>query len=70
MKDRNLMSLARLRQHPARYEQVQREWKGILSEVQFQEILPLEYPDYTSRPLIAGIRQWIGLFDRNNSAAP
>ncbi|PLB48585.1 MFS monosaccharide transporter [Aspergillus steynii IBT 23096] len=66
MRDRNedsLMSLARLRQRPGHDEQVQHEWKGILSEVRFQrEILLLEYPDYTSRPLIAGIRQWIGLF--------
>ncbi|THC89489.1 hypothetical protein EYZ11_011073 [Aspergillus tanneri] len=59
----SLSALAKLRQRPSRDEQVQLEWKGILSEVRFQnEILAREYPSYESKPWITGLQQWIGLF--------
>ncbi|KAL4898071.1 MFS monosaccharide transporter [Aspergillus ambiguus] len=60
-KEESLAALAKLRRRPEHDEQVQLEWKGILSEVQFQrEILKMEYPD--TSPLLIGLKQWASLF--------
>lgn len=57
----SLESLAQLRRRPTTDEQVQLEWKGILSEIRFQkEILLREHPD--SNPFIAELKQWMDLF--------
>lgn len=64
MRGRNedsLTSLAKLRRLPTQDERVQLEWKGIISDVQFQqEMLRREHPD--SNGFTAEIKQWIDLF--------
>lgn len=58
----SLFALAKLRRRPVHDEQVQLEWKGILSEVRFQrQMLEKEYPDHQSRPLLVGLKQWVSL---------
>ncbi|KAE8154608.1 general substrate transporter [Aspergillus avenaceus] len=60
--DESLASLAKLRRRPPQDELVQLEWKGILSEVRLQrEMMEKEYPDYHSRPIWVGLKQWASL---------
>ncbi|KAF9884617.1 hypothetical protein FE257_001439 [Aspergillus nanangensis] len=60
-KEESLAALAKLRRRPKHDDQVQSEWKGILSEVQFQqEILHMEYPN--SPPWLVSMKQWVSLF--------
>ncbi|KAK6835213.1 hypothetical protein RU639_002326 [Aspergillus parasiticus] len=60
--EESLSALAKLRRRPVHDEQVQLEWKGILSEVRFQrQMLEKEYPDHQSRPLLVGLKQWVSL---------
>lgn len=60
-KEESLASLSKLRRRPEHDELVQLEWKGILSEVQFQrEVLIMEYPN--TRPSMIGLKQWLSLF--------
>ncbi|GKZ24127.1 hypothetical protein AbraIFM66951_008940 [Aspergillus brasiliensis] len=66
MRDReqdSLNCLAKLRRRSPQDDKVQLEWKGILSEVRFQQaLLEKEYPDHTRRPLLVGLKQWVDLF--------
>ncbi|KAK7421597.1 hypothetical protein QQX98_002064 [Neonectria punicea] len=56
-----LQSLCKLRRVPATDARVQAEWKGILSEVRFQEaIIKLEHP--TDNAFKAEMLQWADLF--------
>ncbi|KAK7429429.1 hypothetical protein QQZ08_004021 [Neonectria magnoliae] len=55
------ISLCKLRRVPATDERVQAEWKGILSEVRFQDaIVKLEHP--TGNAFKAEMLQWADLF--------
>lgn len=59
--DDSLQSLSKLRRVPPNDDRVQAEWKGILSEVRFQEeILRLEHP--TDNRFKAELAQWVDLF--------
>ncbi|KAL6406878.1 hypothetical protein AUP68_09688 [Ilyonectria robusta] len=59
--DDSLQSLSKLRRVPPNDDRVQAEWKGILSEVRFQEeILRLEHP--TDNRFKAELAQWADLF--------
>ncbi|KAH7136747.1 hypothetical protein B0J13DRAFT_677587 [Dactylonectria estremocensis] len=59
--DDSLQSLSKLRRVPVTDSRVQAEWKGILSEVRFQEeIIRMEHP--TDNALKAELAQWLDLF--------
>lgn len=56
-----LWSLATLRRRETSDETVQLEWKGILTEVRFQnELLALQYDDPHS--VASELKQWVDLF--------
>lgn len=57
----SLHALAQLRHVPATDDRVQAEWKGILTEVRFQqEILSQEHPN--DNGIILELKQWGDLF--------
>ncbi|GAA84157.1 sugar transporter [Aspergillus luchuensis IFO 4308] len=59
----SLGCLAKLRRCSPQEEKVQLEWKGILSEVRFQQaLLERDYPDHARHPLLVGFKQWVDLF--------
>ncbi|KAH7009926.1 general substrate transporter [Ilyonectria destructans] len=59
--DDSLQSLSKLRRVPPNDDRVQAEWKGILSEVRFQEeMVRLEHP--TDNRFKAELAQWADLF--------
>ncbi|KAF5966534.1 quinate transporter protein [Fusarium bulbicola] len=59
--DDSLQALAQLRRVPATDDRVQAEWKGILTEVRFQqEILSQEHP--SDNGIILELKQWGDLF--------
>lgn len=59
----SLSCLAKLRKRSPQDEKVQLEWKGILSEVRFQQaLLEREYSNYARYPLLVGVEQWVDLF--------
>ncbi|KAL5596313.1 hypothetical protein FOVSG1_010002 [Fusarium oxysporum f. sp. vasinfectum] len=59
--DDSLHALAQLRRVPATDDRVQAEWKGILTEVRFQqEILSQEHPNDSG--IILELKQWGDLF--------
>ncbi|RAK86349.1 sugar transporter [Aspergillus costaricaensis CBS 115574] len=59
----SLSCLAKLRKRSPQEEKVQLEWKGILSEVRFQQaLLERDYPDHACHPLLVGFKQWVDLF--------
>lgn len=59
----SLGCLVKLRRRSPQDEKVQLEWKGILSEVRFQQaLLGRDYPDHARHPLLVGNKQWVDLF--------
>ncbi|GLB02162.1 hypothetical protein AtubIFM57258_003503 [Aspergillus tubingensis] len=59
----SLSCLAKLRKRSPQDEKVQLEWKGILSEVRFQQaLLEREYSNYARYPLLVSVKQWVDLF--------
>ncbi|OJI82506.1 hypothetical protein ASPTUDRAFT_125022 [Aspergillus tubingensis CBS 134.48] len=59
----SLSCLAKLRKRSPQDEKVQLEWKGILSEVRYQQaLLEREYSNYARYPLLVGVKQWVDLF--------
>lgn len=60
--DDSLDSLQRLRRLPATDDRVQQEWKGILSEVEFQERLLIHEHGANTNIVLLELKQWGDLF--------
>ncbi|KAL2410963.1 High-affinity glucose transporter [Exophiala dermatitidis] len=58
----SLKSLEKLRQLPGRDGRIQMEWKGILSEVEFQERMLVFEHGANANPVILELKQWADLF--------